>query len=338
MNVYWLWPAAAVSSFILTWMIMHFARNRQLLDFPNERSSHDRPVPRGGGIAIVLTFMAGMAALEFAGVLADRTFVAVLGGSGLVALVGLVDDCRDLPVVRRLILQFLAAAWALYWLGGVHEEILPGVPPVLVNVLGVISIVWLTNLFNFMDGIDGIASIETITVCLGAIVLYLFGSAGDTVWLLPAMLLAVVSGFVFWNLPPARIFLGDTGSGFLGFMMAVFCLQAAQLDPAFFWAWIILLGVFIVDATLTLVRRLLRRQRLYEAHRTHAYQFAARKLGEHGAVSVSVGMINLCWLLPIALLAATGRAVAFWAVLIAYVPLVWLALHFRAGAPERQQT
>lgn len=337
MNVHWLWPAAAVSSFILTWMIMRFAQKRRLLDFPNERSSHGRPVPRGGGIAIVLTFMAGMAGLGLSGVLADRTLVAVLGGGGLVALVGLIDDYRDLPVTRRLILQFLAAAWALYWLGGVHDEILPGVPPMLVNILGVISIVWLTNLFNFMDGIDGIASIETATVCLGGTVLYALATAGGTAWIPPVMLLAAVSGFVFWNLPPARIFLGDAGSGFLGFMMAVFCLQAAQFDPDFFWAWIILLGVFIVDATLTLVRRMLRRQRLYEAHRTHAYQFAALKFGGHGAVSVTVGMINLLWLLPIALLAATGRAVAFLAVLIAYGPLVWLALHFRAGAPERQE-
>lgn len=336
MSVHWLWPAGAVVSFILTWLTIRFARQRQLLDFPNERSSHDRPVPRGGGIAVVLTFMAGMIGLGLSGIADARLLMVVLGGGGLVAFVGLVDDYRNVPVTRRLILQFLAAGWAVYWSGGVPEEILPGAPLMLVNFLGVISIVWLINLFNFMDGIDGIASIETATVCLGGILLYVLGTDGETVWIFPAMLLAAVSGFVLWNFPPARIFLGDAGSGFLGFMMAVFCHQAAQFESAWFWAWLILLGVFIVDATLTLVRRMLRRQRLDEAHRTHAYQFASRKHGGHAPVSLAVGVINLAWLLPMALLAATGRVPALLALLIAYAPLIGLAFHFKAGAPELQ--
>ena len=337
MNMHWLWPAAAVLSFALTWMTIRFAEKRRLLDFPNERSSHDRPVPRGGGIAIVLTFMAGMAGAGLPGAAGDR-LVAVLGGGGLVALVGLVDDYRDVPATRRLVLQFLAATWALYWLGGVDEEILPGVPMMLVNILGVVCTVWLINLYNFMDGIDGIACIETITVCIGGIVLYAFGGAHDTAWIPPAMLLASVAGFVFWNFPPARIFLGDAGSGFLGFMMAVFCLQAARVEPVLFWGWIVLLGVFIVDSGVTLARRMLRRQRLYEAHRSHAYQFASRKHGRHAPVSLAVGVINLVWLLPVALLTATGRVPVLVALLIAYSPLIWLAFHFKAGAPELQET
>ena len=207
----------------------------------------------------------------------------------------------------------------------------------MLNFLGLICIVWLINLYNFMDGIDGIASIEAITVCLGSLVVYASSISDDTVWILPAILLACVAGFLFWNYPPARIFLGDAGSGFLGFMMAVFCIQAAQREPAVFWAWIILLGVFIVDSGVTLARRMLRRQRLHEAHRSHAYQFASRKYGAHAPVSLAVGAINLIWLLPLALLAASGRAPAIPALLIAYAPLIWLAFHFKAGAPELQE-
>jgi Fuc2NAc and GlcNAc transferase len=280
--------------------------------------------------------MDGMIVLGLKGVLADRTLAAVLGGGGLVALAGLVDDYRDLPVSRRLVLQFVAATWTLYWSGGVPGEILPGVSPILVNVLGVVAIAWLVNLFNFMDGIDGIASIETISVCLGGIILYVLGTAGETAWIPPALLLASVSGFVIWNVPPARIFLGDSGSGFLGFMMAVLCLQAARFDPLLFWAWLILLGVFIVDSGVTLVRRLLRRHRLYEAHRSHGYQFAARRHGGHLPVSMAVGAINLAWLLPIALLASTGSVPFLLALVIAYSPLVWLAFRYKSGAPESQ--
>jgi Fuc2NAc and GlcNAc transferase len=120
-------------------------------------------------------------------------------------------------------------------------------------------------------------------------------------------------------------------------MMAVFCIQAAHIEPAMFWAWIILLGVFVVDSSVTLARRMFRRERVDEAHRNHAYQFASRKYGGHAPVSLTVGAINLVWLLPLALLAATGRAPAVPALLIAYAPLLWLAFHFKAGAPEGQE-
>lgn len=336
MNLHWLWPSAAVVSFILTWMTMRFAERRRLLDFPNVRSSHDHPVPRGGGVAVVLTFMAGMAVAAWFGIPDERLLATVLGGGGMVALIGLLDDYRDVPVAWRLALHVLAAAWALYWLGGIPPELLPGVPAMAVNVLGIVCIVWLINLYNFMDGIDGIAGIETATVCAGQIVLVAVSGSGDAALTVAAVLLASVIGFLFWNYPPARIFLGDGGSGFLGFMMAVSCVLAARIEPAFFWAWLILLGVFIVDSGVTLARRMLRRRRLDEAHRSHAYQFASRRYGGHAPVSLAVGAINLFWLLPMAFLTATGRAPAALALPVAYAPLMWLAFHFKAGAPELQ--
>lgn len=338
MNIHWLWPAVAVMSFILTWTTTRFAEKRRLLlDFPNDRSAHVHPVPRGGGAAIVLTFMAGTV-IAASYVPADGWLhAAILGGGGLIALTGLAEDYRGVSVPLRVVLHFLSAACALYWLGGIPENLLPGVPPVLIQVLGVLCTVWLVNLYNFMDGIDGIAGIETVTVCIGGVVLYTVCLTDGTTWILPALLMATVTGFLFWNFPTARIFLGDSGSGFLGFMMAVFCVQAANLGSAVFWAWIILLGVFIVDSGVTLVRRMLRRQRLQNAHRSHAYQFAARRFGGHTPVTVAVGAINLFWLLPIALLVGTGRAPAVALLPIAYAPLLWLAIHFKAGASELQE-
>lgn len=338
MSIHWLWPSAAVASFALTWMIMRFAERRRLLDFPNERSSHDRPVPRGGGVAIVLTFAAGTVVAALSGILDGRFLAVVLGGGGLVTLIGLLDDYRNVPTTWRLVLHTLAAVWSLYWLGGIPAATLPGVPVVLINVLGVLCAVWLINLYNFMDGVDGIASIEAMTVCFGGMLVQSYSISHSLAWMPPAMLLASSAGFLFWNYPPARIFLGDAGSGFLGFMMAVFCIQAAQFGPALFWAWIILLGVFIVDSGVTLARRMLRRRRLSEAHRSHAYQFASRKHGGHAPVSLTVATINLIWLLPMAWLTATGRVPAVLALPIAYAPLLWLAFHFKAGASELQET
>jgi Fuc2NAc and GlcNAc transferase len=146
---------------------MRLAERRRLLDVPNERSSHDRPVPRGGGVAIVLTFMAGAVIAGFYGFLDARMLAVVLGGGGLVALVGAVDDFRDVPAGWRLVLHMLVAGWALYWLDGIPNELIPGAPPMLLNAVGLLCIVWLINLYNFMDGIDAIASIETMSVCLG---------------------------------------------------------------------------------------------------------------------------------------------------------------------------
>jgi Fuc2NAc and GlcNAc transferase len=336
-TIQWLWAASAGMSFFLTWLVMCLAAGYRLLDIPNQRSAHDRPVPRGGGIAIVVTFMAAVVAATLSANLAPNLLSAILGGA-LVAAIGLADDYREVTAGWRLLLHTVAALWAIYWLGGLPDDLLPGVPMFLVNSLGVLCTVWLINLYNFMDGIDGIASIETMTACVGGVVLYVSSASDGTAWIYPALLLASVSGFLFWNYPPARIFLGDCGSGFLGFTMAVFCVQAAQLAPALFWGWIILLGVFIVDSGVTLVRRMWHRQRLHEAHRSHAYQVAARKVGRHAPVSLAVGTINLAWLLPVSFLVVTGRIPVIAGLVVAYAPLVWLAIHFKAGVPAYQDT
>ena len=204
------------------------------------------------------------------------------------------------------------------------------------SVLATVYVVWLLNLYNFMDGIDGIASIEAVTVCIGGILLYLIAVPGNPNWAGPALLAASVAGFGYWNLPPARIFMGDAGSGFLGVTLGAFSVQAAWVAPELFWAWTILLGVFIADASVTLVRRVWRGHRYDEAHRTHAYQRAAHRFGAHKPVSLAVGAITLVWLWPLALLVALGYLDAALGLLIAYAPLLWLAFALRAGAPEAQ--
>jgi Fuc2NAc and GlcNAc transferase len=329
--------AVFVASLVGTGILRRYAIARRLLDIPNERSSHATPTPRGGGVAIVVSFVGGVLVLASMGLVAPRTAVATVGGGLLVAAVGFLDDQRHVAPLTRLVAHFLAAIWAVAWLGGL--------PPVHVfgsvlqlglagDALAVIALVWMLNLFNFMDGIDGIAGVEAVTVCAGAAILYSAHLEMSREVLVPGVLAVASLGFLVWNMPPAKIFMGDAGSGFLGLMIGVLAIQAAAVSPNWLWCWTILSGVFVVDATVTLCRRARRRERVYEAHRSHAYQHAAIRVGGHRPVTLAVAAINWLWLLPIALLVSSNRLDGAVGVLIAYTPLVFLVTRLRAGLPQ----
>lgn len=327
-------------AFVITWalsgLLLRYAQALNLIDMPNQRSSHSIPKARGGGIAIALTFFMALLYLNSVGLLEFNFFVAALGAGAVVALSGFVDDFIDVSVRWRLLSHFSAAIWALYWLGGLPPLLVFGFTfdlGVIGHVLTAVYIVWLLNLYNFMDGIDGLASIEAICVCAGGALLYvLLGE--PTLALVPVLLAAAVAGFLCWNFPPARIFMGDAGSGFLGLILAVLSLQAAWFKAELLWSWVILLGVFVVDATFTLLRRLLRGDKVYQAHRSHAYQYASRQCGAHRPVTLAVMLINLFWLLPIALAVGVWHLDGVLGVVIAYVPLVLLAVKYKAGELE----
>ncbi|MDH1657961.1 glycosyltransferase family 4 protein [Pseudomonas mosselii] len=332
----WLILTALISSFLLTALLRRYALARSIIDIPNARSSHSVPTPRGGGVAIVLAFLS---ALAMAGVLQasiSNEMIALGGAGALIAIIGFMDDHGHIAARWRLLGHFIAAVWALCWLHGFPTVQAFGVTVEMGwvgTVLAAFYLVWLLNLYNFMDGIDGIASIEAVCVCLGACLLYWLGGF-EQLMLVPLLLSAAVLGFLWWNFPPARIFMGDAGSGFLGIALGVLSLQAAWTSSQLFWCWLILLGIFIVDASFTLIRRLARGDKVYEAHRSHAYQFASRQYGKHLPVTLAVGAINLFWLLPIALCVMLLGLDGALGVLIAYVPLVALAVRYRAGSLE----
>jgi len=266
----------------------------------------------------------------FGGVSRELLIVMTVGGLA-VATVGYLDDRHQLSARVRLAVHFGAALWALAWLGGL--------PPLRFGeltfsfgwggyVLGALGIVWTLNLFNFMDGIDGIATSEAVFIlCAGSILNVLVAGSSDV----PAFafaLAAACGGFLLWNWPPAKIFMGDAGSGYLGYGVAVLALAAARESPVALLVWLILGGLFFVDATVTLARRLARGERVYEAHRSHAYQWLARRWQSHLRVTLLATAINLLWLFPCAYVAATKPQWAGWMVLIALLPITlgaWLA-------------
>jgi Fuc2NAc and GlcNAc transferase len=328
----------AVAAWMLTGAMRRYALARQVLDHPNERSSHTVPTPRGGGVAIVVAVAVGLLALAATGQIQPHGAWAVLGAGGIVAVVGFIDDHRPIPARWRLLAHVAAALWVLGWLGG-----LPPLPMAggtlqfgaLGAVLATVSLVWLLNLYNFMDGIDGIAAVQAVCVALpGAALWWVATGASDA--LAPVLVAAAVLGFLPWNFPSARIFMGDAGSGFLGIVFGALALWSAHQQPTLIWVWPILLGVFVVDASVTLLRRLVRRERVYEAHRSHAYQYAARIYRGHRAVTLAVGAIDLLWLAPLATAVARGWLDGPLGVAIAYAPLVALAYRYKAGAKELQ--
>ncbi|MCE1115126.1 MULTISPECIES: MraY family glycosyltransferase [Pseudomonas] len=336
MTQWWLAPLVLLISLLMTAGLRRYALARSIIDIPNARSSHVVPTPRGGGVAIVVSFLLALVGLGAGGLLEAHAVLAVAGAGGLIAIIGFMDDHGHIAARWRLLGHFIAAAWGLFWLGGL--------PPLTVfggeidlgwagSIIAAVYLVWLLNLYNFMDGIDGIASVEAICVCLGACGVYWLGGY-EQLMVLPVILIMAVGGFLYWNFPPAKIFMGDAGSGFLGIALGLLSLQAAWVSSELFWCWLILLGVFIVDATFTLIRRLLRGDKVYEAHRSHAYQFASRRVGGHLPVTLAVALLTLCWLLPVAACVMLFDIDGFVGLLVAYVPLVGLALAYNAGGVE----
>ncbi|WP_145577119.1 MraY family glycosyltransferase, partial [Yersinia alsatica] len=313
-----------------------YALKNNIIDTPNSRSSHVIPTPRGGGVAIVVSFLIGIMLFYFQGYLALLPAVGLIISGGVIALVGFWDDHGHIAARWRLLAHFSAAAFLLFCLGGFPVLTISGYTidlGLFGSVFGLLFLVWMLNLYNFMDGIDGLASAEAVIACIGAIVIYLI--SGNHIeldsYLVLWLLASTVLGFLLWNFPPAKIFMGDAGSGFLGLIIGSLAISAGWIETKFFFCWLILLGLFIVDATWTLVRRVLGGFKVYEAHRSHGYQIASRKFKRHLPVTLLAIAINVAWLFPIALLVGLNIVNPIIALIISYIPLLYVDYKLNAG-------
>ncbi len=322
-----------VSSALITAGVRAFLVRHGVMDLPNARSSHSVPVPRGGGVGIVVVFLSAVVWLLLRQVIPAKLGWALLGGGVAIAVVGLVDDRFKLTPWPRLVVHSLAAAWAVWSLDSIRPFQFGGNNSFWAWVsrgVAFIGLIWLTNLFNFMDGIDGLAGTEAVCVsAFGAVLLFLNGlpSYARLSWTLAAASL----GFLVWNWPPARIFMGDVGSGFLGFTLGTLALFSSKAAPELIWPWLILLAAFLVDATVTVLRRMFSHARWHEAHRSHAYQHAAQATGSHAKVTLAVAVINAGWLFPLAWAALRYPVAAPALAAVAVVPLLYITIRFEGG-------
>jgi UDP-N-acetylmuramyl pentapeptide phosphotransferase/UDP-N-acetylglucosamine-1-phosphate transferase len=277
--------AAAIATGVFCWLatgaLIPILRRRDMLDYPNERSSHIAPTPRGGGIAMTGSVLLAWIALGHAG-LVGSSVISIVIGTTLLAVVSWIDDLRGLSPGVRLVAQGVAVTIGILALP-VHSGLSAWSGPALYfSVIGLIWIWWI-NLFNFMDGIDGLAVSEAAAICAGLLLFTIVGDGADpTAALLAAGIVGAAVGFLVWNWSPARIFLGDVGSVPLGYLSGFLLLDLAVRGR---WKIALILPLyFLADATITLFRRLLRGERVWEPHRQHFYQRAVRKGLGHSAV------------------------------------------------------
>ncbi len=327
---------ALIASIFLTALIRQYALRRKVLDIPNHRSSHVIPTPRGGGLAIVIVFYSVTALLFLNSQVDVGGFIVLLAGLP-VAAIGFYDDHHPIGARWRFLVHFFTSIVAMYFLQGFPPLIFGDLQlklGILGYLIGALFLVWWLNLFNFMDGTDGIAASEAVFVT-GA--LALFSIQRDAAFAeISLCLLAACAGFLVWNWPRAKIFMGDVGSGFLGLLLGLLVLMAAWRQPAMLYVGMVLFGVFFVDATYTLMYRIGTGQRWHQAHCSHTYQHAAKQYG-HSRLLVAVWLINVSWLLPIALWIFYHPAYGPISLIIAYCPLIYLAYRFKAGLPSFSQ-
>jgi Fuc2NAc and GlcNAc transferase len=286
--------AAALLSWLLASRVRLYALDR-LLDIPNERSSHSTPTPRGGGLAIAATALGGIIIAAMLQWIDWNLAIAMSGGGALIATVGFVDDHRSLSALTRFAVQFFSAGWAMYWVGGLPALSVGNATLELGlfgTMLGVVGIVWAINLYNFVDGIDGLAAGEAITTgTIGGLILLAMGYPGLAV--VSLLIAAASAGFLPLNWAPAKLFMGDVGSGMLGYLFAVLAIASENARAVPLLIWVLLLGAFVFDATVTLCRRIARGEKWYHAHHSHAYQRMVQAGRSHAQVSATVLIINL---------------------------------------------
>lgn len=325
---------AALIGFAGTRLVELLAPRLGLVQAPNERSSHIRPTPRGGGIAIAAAIVS-MAVLLAATGAPGLWIVAAL--TLVIGLLGFSDDLLNLSPALRFPIQAIVLAALVWWSTPLAPIDMWGTlqlagPPLAVLV--VLVGLWWVNLFNFMDGIDGIAATHAIIVALGAALLWLIGDGAawqDPVFALVLVTMAASSGFLLHNWPPARIFMGDAGSNSLALVIFAIALYTASSGAISYQAWLILPSIFVADATVTVLRRTLRGERPWHAHRRHAYQQLSRKWG-HRAVTMLYSAISIAWAIPLAWAAEATSGLSWFLVLVCYAPQLAFVFWANAGS------
>lgn len=314
-----------VAAAVLVGVYRRLALQHGWLDTPNARSSHRQPVPRGAGLVIVVLVAVAAATLATpAGLLPS-----LLPGLGLAAI-GWWDDLRGVSARLRFAAYGLCAALALLATGIAPLDTAAGW---LALAGGTLALLWLVNLYNFMDGINGLAAGEAMFVLGAGLLLALPAPAMADLEPLLACAIAIVGGFLCWNFPVARVFMGDVGSVFLGFLLGLCAVWSQRLGGPGWPVWLILGAVFIADATYTLLARIATGQRWHEAHRTHAYQKLSQRWGSHARVVGAAMGLNIAWLFPLAWATHSGALPIGPALALAYLPPLLVCRAVKAGIP-----
>ncbi len=322
-------------SFFLTFFVGRSLKKFGLYDVPTERGMHTFDTVRGGGLAVVVCLMLLISFHLLIDSLDSVIAMSMIISLFVIGLLGLCDDFKGLSFKFRLVIHFIVASFLVFSLqddiNNINLYPLP-ISGSLKDLFFILFIVWFINLYNFMDGINGIASAQAI---------YFFSSLAALSILIPEMsheiylgYSAIFFGFLLWNFPKPRIFLGDVGSGSIGVFIAVNIISISSIDPNLFWISLILMSIFIVDTTFTLLVRILLRQSFHQAHNSHVYQKSALALNSHTLVTLMIVFFNTAVILPLIAVFLIFGWNLFYLVLGIYIFLASLAFYLKAGRSE----
>lgn len=336
---------SALLAWFVTGFVIRYAGYFRLVQIPNSRSSHVTPTPSGGGLGfIVSASLVGLAWTIYSSWVVGFVLLIL---ALVVAFVGLTDDVRPLSAKLRFSIQLALGAGALLLIGKIPAISFDPVLSLKIDgwfLWGVLlfAFVWWINLFNFMDGIDGIAGVQgllMLLICAGLALISNPSALDDPLWVLMLCIVAAISGFLIYNWPPAKIFMGDVGSTWLAFMIFVLALLTVQDGWLAYSVWLIMSAIFVTDTSMTLIARMLRGESWYSAHRNHAYQRLSRRWQNdrkagHRAVTLTVVFINLFWLAPLSVVTIYFPSHTWLWLLIAYTPIVICVWLLGAGRPD----
>lgn len=337
MNSYLALAICLVSSFLTSWLLVAFFQRlflkRGVLDIPNERSSHTSPIPRSGGLGLIIGAMAG---LLLSSIICGSSLpdLKLLGPALSIGIIGLIDDLKKgLSPYIRLVLQISVASMFVYLVGPIPFLSLPRVIDVKLSwTAAPLTILWLVsviNIYNFMDGIDGLAGAQSFVTAL-VLTIATF-STGES--LLAIAIAGASVGFLLYNWHPAKIFLGDVGSTFLGFTFAAIPLSIVRSDEykaELIWFVSMSLWFFLADGIFTIIRRSVKKEKIWQAHRSHIYQRMVKAGVSHSTVTLGIGsasaVISLIalfsiwmkspWLVMFALFMVLGSFFVYWRVAV----------------------
>lgn len=329
-------------AFVLSALLTHFyrpvAHSLGIIDEPNQRSSHKIAIPRGAGIAFFLSVNITLGLLLWFGKISLTYSLPVLLGGPCVMIMGYWDDLRSVNPLLRLFIHFLVSVFIFTLISRgftttVSISFLPNWHW-LTAAFCVLFIAWFINLYNFMDGCDGLAcGLGMVGAGLVALISYMHGSKDlAIVYLVISYSLA---GFLIFNWSPAKVFMGDCGAYFLGYVFGSLALISKLYYDSSLYVHLIIFGMLIMDATWTLLRRLFRLEKLYEAHRLHGFQKLMDKGWGHARISSLYILITVLWLFPMAIFSMNYSGLSFLFLVVAYVPLLAMMLFIGAGSINR---
>jgi len=311
-----------------------FLKFPYFIEHPEARSTHKLPVPSAGGISIILVFVLYLFTLVVFYPPNNISHIVLLISVMPVFIIGVIDDLKKIDVYKRLIIQAFSAITIVYYFqisGHSFSVDFKGQSSYMIVLASIVLSMWLMNLYNFMDGIDGYAASQSIFVALSASLIAYLNDPSSHIYMYLLGIGAVNIGFLIRNWYPAKIFMGDTGSISTGCIFAFFIFYSGSEQVISIYTWLILLSIFVSDATYTLFVRIVTKKNITEPHLTHAFHIITKKKKSQTFVVKSLIIINMFWILPMALLSMIHTDYHIIIAFLVYLPIFLYLVRIGAG-------